>query len=49
MNADVLPAEIPLCSQGTPESEHESFRSVETLRFYSMPKIKNFLNYLEDL
>ena len=29
----------------TPESEYEFFLSVETWRFYSMPKLENFLNY----
>ena len=29
----------------TPELEYEFFLSVETSRFYSMPKLENFLNY----
>ena len=29
----------------TPESEYELFLSVETSRFYSIPKLENFLNH----
>ena len=29
----------------TPESEYQFFLSVETSRFYSMPKLENFLNH----